>query len=126
MKVWTAHEKPHTPPLLLREGFSIGAAFFGPVWLAMHSAWIPAATVLALLILIPILTDPPATAVLMAGLWLILGQSGRDLVRWSIERNGYMETAVIAARDLDEAQIRLYTARPDLGRQTMLGEATAS
>ena len=126
MKVWTAHEKPHTPPLLLREGFSFGAAFFGPIWLAMHRAWIPAACVLVLLILIPMLTDPPVTAVLTAGVWLMLGQTGRDLVRWSIERDGWLATAVIAARDLDDAQIRLYSARPDLGRQAILAETTTS
>ena len=124
MKVWTAHEKPHTPPLLLREGFSFGAAFFGPIWLAMHRAWIPAACVLALLILTPMLTDPPMSAVILAGVWLMLGQTGRDLVRWSIERDGWLATAVIAARDLDDAQIRLYSARPDLGRQAILAETT--
>ena len=38
--------------MLVREGFCLGAAVFGPLWLALHRAWIPAAFVLAAYVLV--------------------------------------------------------------------------
>ena len=32
MKIWTAHERAHASPILVREGFSFGALLFGPIW----------------------------------------------------------------------------------------------
>ncbi|MSP00470.1 MAG: DUF2628 domain-containing protein [Acetobacteraceae bacterium] len=123
MKIWTAHEKPHAPPLLIREGFSCGALVFGPFWLASHRAWLSAAVALLLEVLIPVLTRPPASLVLTAGFAVWLGFSGRDLVRWCIARRGYLESSVIAGRNEDEAQVRLLTARPDLVVRSMVAEA---
>jgi hypothetical protein len=123
VKVWTAHEKPHASPILLREGFSFGALIFGPFWLAAHRAWLPAGAALVLSILILVLTHPPASAVLLLGLAVLLGMSGRDLVRWSIARRGYRESGVVTGRNQDEAQVRLLGERPDLVERSMASEA---
>jgi hypothetical protein len=123
VRIWTAHEKPHASPILLREGFSLGALIFGPFWLAAHRAWLPAGASLLLAILIPILTRPPASVVLFLGLAILLGFSGRDLVRWSIARRGYLESNVVAGRNEDEAQTRLLAERPDLVERSMAAEA---
>jgi hypothetical protein len=122
MKIWTAHEKPHAVPVLVREGFSFGALFFGPIWLAAHRAWLPAAAAFVLGLLILVLSQPPASLVLTAGLAVWLGLSGRDLVRWSIARRGYLESTVVTGRDADDAQARLYAARPDLVERSMVAE----
>ena len=42
MKIWTVHLRDDAPPVLVREGFSLGRALFGPLWLALHRAWVPA------------------------------------------------------------------------------------
>ena len=122
MKIWTAHEKPLAAPVLLREGFSFGAFFFGPFWLAASRAWIPAAATLSAAVLILAVTAPPASTILLGGYALLLGFSGRDLVRWSWHLRGYAETHVLAGRDEDEARLRLFDARPDLVAREMTAE----
>lgn len=122
MRIWTAHEKPHAASRLVREGFSLGAAVFGPFWLAAHRAWVPAAIALLLEVLIAFLPTPRASLILFLGFAALLGFSGRDLVRWSLARRGYAQTAVVAARSEEEAESRLFTARPDLAQRMMVAE----
>jgi Protein of unknown function (DUF2628) len=122
--IWTAHEKPHASPVLVREGFSLGALVFGPLWLVAHRAWIPAVASFLLAILFPLLIRPPTSIVLVLGLALLLGFSGRDLVRWSIARRGYLESSIVAGRNEDEAMERLLTGRPDLLERSMAAEST--
>lgn len=122
MNVWTAHEKPHASPVLIREGFSFGALFFGPIWLAAHQAWLPAGGALVLTLLILLLTHPPASIILVIGLAALLGLSGRDLVRWTVTRRGYLETTIVTGRDQYDARARLLAARPDLVQQSMVAE----
>jgi len=122
MKVWTAHEKLNASPVLVREGFSFGALFFGPIWLAAHRAWLPAGAVVLLTLLILLLTRSPASIILMLGLALLAGFSGRDLVRWSVRRRGYLETTVITGRNQYDAHARLLEGRPDLVQRSMVAE----
>src|SRR5207249_2407248 len=102
-RIWTAHVRQGATPVLVREGFSWGALFFGPFWLAVHRAWIPAVLTLATTVLIIFLAADGVSAVLLAGLVLLLGLSGHDLRRWSLDHRGYLLTQVIAARDELEA-----------------------
>jgi Protein of unknown function (DUF2628) len=122
VKIWTAHEKPRAAPVLVREGFSFGALFFGPFWLAAHRAWLPAAAAFAVGVLIVVLSRPPASIVLTLGLAFLLGLSGRDLVRWSVARRGYLESAVVVGTDADDARAKLFAARPDLVERSMVAE----
>ncbi len=114
MRTYTAHTKPGRPPILVRESWSWGAFFFGPLWLLGHRVWIPAALDVAAAILLATLMperlQPPA----FLGLALILGLLGRDMVRWSLARRGYILAHVVAARDEEGALGRLLTARDDL------------
>jgi hypothetical protein len=123
VKFWTAHIKPDAEPVLLREGFAWGAFFFGPFWLAAQRAWIPAAIVLAVEVLIPVLARGPVSAAAELGLALFLGLTGRDLCRWSVAQRGYTLAQVLAARDESEALARLLARRPDLARHFMPPEA---
>ena len=123
MKMWTAHLRPDAEPILVPEGFSWLAMIFGPLWLAVHRAWIPAAIVLALDVIGAFLLPEPLSFVLDAGLAILVGLSAQDLRRWSIENRGYLLTHVIAAGDEAEALGRLLTGRPDLARHFMPPEA---
>ena len=114
MKFWTAHVRTGAAPVLVREGFSWGALIFGPLWLAAHRAWIAAVLTLAATVLILALTADGTTIVLLAALILVLGLSGHDLHRWSLERRGYLLAQVVAAASEPEALARLLTRRPDL------------
>jgi hypothetical protein len=114
VKVWTAHLHPARPPALVRDAFSLGAFLFGPLWLALHRAWIPAALALAASVLIVNVTAPPAGIVLLLGEMMLLGLLGRDMVRWSLSRRGYTLVHAVMARNADAALLRLLDARPEL------------
>jgi hypothetical protein len=114
VKVYTALLKSDAEPVLVREGFAWGALFFGPFWLAAHRAWIAAAISLAAYVLIAVLAPEPLDGILAAGLTLILGLTGNDLRRWSLENRGYLLVHVLAAGNADDAFTRLLTHRPDL------------
>ncbi|MDR3537936.1 MAG: DUF2628 domain-containing protein [Acetobacteraceae bacterium] len=114
MRVWTAHLRRDAEPVLLREGFSWGAFLFGPIWLAVHRAWIPAALSFVVCVLIALLAPTPIAGILGPGLAWLLGLTGRDMVRWSMAQRGYIETHVVVARNDVDALGRLLANRPDL------------
>jgi hypothetical protein len=114
MKIYTALLKVDGEPLVVKEGFSWGALIFGPLWLAVHRAWIAAAISLAAYVLIVAAAPRPAAVILVAGLALGLGLTGNDLRRWSLAHRGYLLVHVLAAGSPDEAFTRLLTYRPDL------------
>jgi hypothetical protein len=111
---WTAHIRAGATPVLVREGFSWGALVFGPLWLAVHRAWVPAVLTLVATVLILSLTTAGSSVVLLGGLILLLGLSGHDLYRWSLDHRGYLLAQVIAASNEPEAVARLLSRRPDL------------
>jgi hypothetical protein len=114
VKLYAALLKPNTEPVLVKEGFAWGGLIFGPLWLAAHRTWIAAAISLAAYILIAALLPRPASAILLAGVALILGLTGNDLRCWALEHRGYLLTNVLAAGNRDDAFARLLTHRPDL------------
>ena len=114
MKVYTALLKADAEPELVREGFSWGALFFGPFWLAAHRSWIAAALSLAVYVLTAVLAPKPAIPILMLGLAWLHGLFGHDLRRWTLEHRGYLLVHVLAAGSVDEAFVRLMSHRPDL------------
>ncbi len=117
MTFFSAHLKPDAEPVLVPEGFSLAALVFGPLWLAAHRAWVPAALAMAADVLIGALVHDPARIVLGAGLAVLLGLTGQDLRRWTLEQRGYLLTNVFAVRDAEEALLRLLTVRPDLANR---------
>ena len=114
MKFWTAHIRAGAAPILVREGFSWGALIFGPLWLAAHRAWIAAALSLAAFILIVFLATDGIAAALLTTLVVLLGLSGHDLRRWSLDLRGYLLAQVLVASNELEALERLLERRPDL------------
>ena len=114
MKSYTAHTKPDCPPVVLLEGWSWGAAVFGPLWLLLHRAWSPAVLFGAAALLAMVLAPLGLAGLIGLGFGVLAGLLGRDAVRWSLERRGYLLTHVMAARDADGALARLLHARADL------------
>ena len=114
MRIWTVHLRDDAPPVLVREGFSPGAALFGPFWLALRRAWVPAALALAAWLAVGGLTSGGTALVLGAGLILLQGLFGNDLRRWSLARRRFTLVEVVAARNADTALARLLDRRRDL------------
>ncbi len=122
MRVWTVHLRDDAAPVLVREGFSLGAALFGPLWLALHRAWLPAVLVLAAGMAVNALASGDARLVLDAGLMVLQGLSGHDLRRWSLARRGFTLVEVVAARNAETAFARLLDRRRDLGDRLLRTE----
>ena len=114
MRFYTAHIRSGAAPVLVREGFSWGALFFGPLWLAAHRAWVPAAVSLAAFVLIVVLTEGGLAAALLVATTFLIGLSGHDLRRWSLDHRGFVLSQVVTARDELDATARLLERRPDL------------
>ena len=114
MKIYTAHIHTKRLPVLVPEGFSWGAFFFGPLWLLRHGALVACALALALLVLICTVAPPPLRPTLAFVLFLLLGLFGHDLRRWSLRLGRFQLAHVVAAHTRDEAFLRLLSARPDL------------
>ncbi len=117
MKTYTAHLKPARPPVLLREGWTWLGFLFGPLWLLAKRAWIPAIIETAAIVCLLALAPPPFWRPALFGLALLTGLTGRDLVRWSLQRRGYHLAHVVLAPNADAALLRLFTARADLLEQ---------
>jgi hypothetical protein len=100
--------------VLVREGFSWGALFFGPLWLAAHRVWVPAVLSLAAFVLIVLLTENGLAVASLIALVVLLGLSGHDLRRWSLDHRRYLLSQVVVGRDELEAMARLLERRPDL------------
>jgi hypothetical protein len=111
MKVFTSHERPAEPPVLVREGFSWAAFFFGFLYLAIHRAWIQSALNLAALLLVLALCRGLHTGAPLLGLAILQGLCARDLLRWNLAQRGFVEGPVIAGADTDQALGRFIDSR---------------
>ena len=114
MRLFTTHLRPGQPPLLVREGFSGAAFWFGAIWLAIHRAWVPAALTFVVFVLTLLLVRVSGTAAPLLGLAVLQGLLCPDLRRWSLDRRGFRRGPVVAASDQDVALGRLLDARPEL------------
>jgi len=123
VRVWTVHLRDDAPPVLVREGFSPGAALLGPLWFALRRAWLPAVLAFAAWLAVDTLTAGGTRLVLDAGLMLLQGLSGHDLRRWSLERRGFTLAEVVTARNAEGAFARLLDRRRDLGERVLRADA---
>lgn len=117
MKVYTALLKTDAEPVLVKEGFSWGALWLGPLWLAAHRAWVAAGLSFAAYVLVLILVPRPARDILLLGLASLHGFLGNDLRRWALENRGYLLLHVLTAPGEEEAFGRLLSDRPDLANR---------
>jgi hypothetical protein len=118
MTSFTVHLPP-TPPgerpaperiVFLRDGFSIWAFIFGPLWFMWKRAWLAAvlwSLVLAALAGLGALLKIPVDAMSFAALAMavFLGFEGARLLAWSLQRRGYVENDVVIGENEEEAEL---------------------
>ena len=95
--------------VFLRDGFSIAAFVFGPLWLFWNRAYLAAALWLALLTTLALGgtalgVRPEATGLLNLALSLALGFEGVRLVIRALERRGFRQSAIVACDNAQEAE----------------------
>ena len=124
MRHYTVHLRRHgldpdRDLVLVKEGFAWPAFFFSMLWALWLRLWlvagffflIQAALTLVLAVWMP---NPVSAAAVSVGLALILGYAANDLRRWTLGRQGFVETAVVAADDRDGAERRFLDDEPAL------------
>jgi len=101
--------------VLIAEGFNWWALIFGPFWALWHGMWRTAIVLVVIGIVIGGLGAliglvPDAVSVFELLVQIGLGLWGNDLRRAALARRwGYVERAVICARNREEAEQRYFT-----------------
>ncbi len=103
-----ASGRPGRLPVLVPEGFTWGGLLFGPLWFAVHGAWLTAVVDAALWLLAAMLLPLALPALL-----LLQGLLGQDIRRWHLRRRGAVLGGVVVAPGREAALVRLLDARPD-------------
>jgi hypothetical protein len=111
---YAVYLKAGRTPVLVRDGFSVWALLFGPFWLLMKAAWIPAGVLFALEIVLRLLLHPPIAGIVGLGVAWLVGLHAQDLCGWSLARRGWQLRTVATGRTHDEAYARLLAGEPDL------------
>ncbi|MFC0389209.1 DUF2628 domain-containing protein [Muricoccus vinaceus] len=120
MRVFTVHARAGTEAAtrLVREGFSLGALLFGPLWLLWHGLWLALLGYVLLAVALAFLPDLWEGWAVLA-LQVLLGWHAHDLRRWTLGRRGFATRGVVVGRDEEEALLRLISTCPALARGTM-------
>jgi hypothetical protein len=120
LRVYTVHLPPPSSddptPVLVKEGFSWGAFFFGVIWALWHRLWIEAAALLALFLAMGVIADfvdltEPVESAIMLAIAVLVGFSGNDWRRESLRRRGYQDAGVVSGPDAESALRRFLDLR---------------
>ena len=119
MKIYSVQTLPWSSSsdgdvVMIVEGFSWPALIFGPFWALWHGMWRTAIVLLVIGAAIGGLGAGAGFAVDLVSVFQILvqiglGLWGNDIRRAALARRGYVERAVVAGRDGEEAEHRYFT-----------------
>jgi len=124
MQTFTVHEPPHPPAdrvdraeglVFIKEGFSWGAALFGPLWLLAHRLWWPllgyvAAYASIEAVRLARIIDQRWIGLLLLALNLLLAFEGDSLRRWALDRRGWRLLGAANGRNRAECERRFFDA----------------
>jgi len=97
----------------VRDGFSWGAAVFGPLWMLRHRLWLGlalyVAVAVALMVAARYLPAPHnALGVVVFALAVLLGLEGPSLRRQKLRRRGWRDLGIVVGDDLEAAERRFF------------------
>jgi hypothetical protein len=117
---YTVHEAPEPPAdrldraealAFVKEGFSVWAAAFPPIWLIVNRLWLVLAFYVSAAALIEVLFwaldigQRPA-AIVMGALHLLIGFEGDALKRWTLARKGWHMIGSVNGRNAEDCERR--------------------
>ena len=127
MRFYTAYVRhggldPDRDVVLVKEGFSWPAFFFGVPWALLGRLWVAALALALATAGIAALAhmagpDPATRAALILGLSAGFGWLGNDLKRRKLEREGFVFRGAVAGDNFDAALKRFLDGAPDLARE---------
>jgi len=117
--IYTIHEKEGpkataTDVILVREGFSVWAFLFPPLWALYHGMWPVAFVLLAtcggLAFLPEMIAGGEAWVDLgVMAMMLLVGFLGSDLRQWTLKLRGYNPTGVVGGENLADAERQFFS-----------------
>lgn len=126
MRIYTVHIAPgagangREPRIaFVKEGFCWPAFFFNWVWALFKGKWITALLLFAASMAVGaaiqgLHLSEQAQSVVSLAYFILTGLFANDLLRWELERRGYREAGVVAARNLAAAEQRAFERLPSL------------
>ncbi|MFO0994331.1 MAG: DUF2628 domain-containing protein [Hyphomicrobiales bacterium] len=101
----------------VKEGFSWWGFFFPLPWLLVKGMWEGLVLVILGLIAIGAVSEvlglpDRAIIVLCFGINLLIGFTGNDLYRWTLQRRRLVDVGPASGSDRDEAELRFFLALP--------------
>ncbi len=134
MRIYTVHVRRHgldpdRDLVLVKEGFSWPAFFFGGVWALAHRLWWVAIILFAVVLaveagLMALAIDSVSAFAVSLGLALVIGGLANDLRRRVLDRRGFAFAGVVAGDNRDHALRRYLESAPELARD--LGDAAVT
>ena len=120
MKIYTVHRRAWSASedadaVFVKEGFCWPAFFFGFLWTLWRGMWVASAALFGLSIAIGLIGElagmnEAMTTILQIALHAGAGIFGNDMLRWSLRRAGWLESAVVTAPRRIDAEYRYFAA----------------
>jgi hypothetical protein len=124
MQTFTVHEPPSPAAdrvdraeslVFIKEGFSWGAALFGPLWLLAHRLWWPLLGYVVVYgaieaVRLARLIDQRWIGLVLFALNLLLAFEGDSLRRWALDRRGWRLLGAANGRNRAECERRFFDA----------------
>ncbi|HEU0160589.1 MAG TPA: DUF2628 domain-containing protein [Hyphomicrobiaceae bacterium] len=124
MQTFTVHEPPSPAAdrvdraeslVFIKEGFSWGAALFGPFWLLAHRLWWPLVGYVVAYgaieaVRLARLIDQRWIGLVVFALNLLLAFEGDSLRRWALDRRGWRLLGAANGRNRAECERRFFDA----------------
>lgn len=124
MRIYTVHLRregldPDRDIVLVKEGFNWPALLLSLLWALWHGLWLVALGLLVLEVALGVAARllgvaPWIETALATGLAVIFAFVANDLRRWTLRRRGFVQAGVIAGRNQDNAEVRLFERNPEL------------
>jgi len=127
MRTFTIHLRRHglNPDqdiVILKDGFSWPAALIGGLWALWNRMWWVALGLIAVTAVTNglgprMFTDSVSPSVLTVAVAVLTGLLAHDLRSWTLQRQGFILSAVISARNSEDALRRYLDRDLDLARE---------
>jgi hypothetical protein len=122
MIAFTVHEPPDPPAdrldraeslVFVRDGFSLSAMLFTPIWMAVKGLWL---VLLGYLVVVALLTVPFVLVdggeqwltIALLALHLLIGFEAGSLKRWTLDRKGWRYVASVTGRSTADCERRFF------------------
>lgn len=124
MRSYTVHEPPEPPAerldraeriVFVKDGFSLSAALFGPLWILANGLWLALLGYLVVAVLLSISLEAAGApdhikSIVFLGLNLLVGFEADALKRWTMDRRGWTQLGSVMGETRNVCERRFFEA----------------